>query len=178
MSGVCPACSEALPSDGRLLRCSECEYAYHLGNCSGWSEGTFKSKGEAGRSSWRCINCRTVKSRGPGRQGMEPELVAGLADIVRRLDALAGVPGQINELKESIQLMSDKYDEILSVPASSTGLPLHTVTVRDQLNESNHGMWQRYGDLEGGPAEVPAWHGDQVDDSCEQIASHHRHGPP
>ncbi|KAL1477948.1 hypothetical protein MTO96_016927 [Rhipicephalus appendiculatus] len=114
VSGVCPACSEALPSDGRLLRCTECEYAYHLGNCSGWSEGTFKSKGEAGRSSWRCINCRTVKSRGPGRQGMEPELVAGLADIVRRLDALAGVPGQINELKESIQLMSDKYDEILT----------------------------------------------------------------
>ncbi|KAH7963943.1 hypothetical protein HPB52_023974 [Rhipicephalus sanguineus] len=26
---------------------------------------------------------------------MEPELVAGLADIVKRLDALAGVPGQI-----------------------------------------------------------------------------------
>lgn len=114
VSGVCPACSETLPSDGRLLRCTECEYAYHLGNCSGWSEGTFKSKGEAGRSQWRCINCRSAKSRGAGRQGMEPELVAGLADIVKRLDALAGVPGQISELTKSIQLMSDKYDEILS----------------------------------------------------------------
>ncbi|KAL1467778.1 hypothetical protein MTO96_041935 [Rhipicephalus appendiculatus] len=113
VSGVCPACSEALPSDGRLLRCTECEYAYHLGNCSGWSEGTFKSKGEAGRSSWRCINCLTVKSRGPGRQGMEPELVAGLADIVRRLDALAGVPASIPQPRGSADKPPDTAYPIL-----------------------------------------------------------------
>lgn len=114
VSGACPACSEALPTDGRLLKCIECEYAYHLGNCSGWSESTFKSKGETGRSTWRCTNCRNMKPKGAGRQGMEPELAASLADIARRLDALAGLPGQVEQIKASIQLMSDKYDEILN----------------------------------------------------------------
>lgn len=114
VSDVCPSCSEALPTDGRLLKCTECEYTYHLGNCSGWSESTFKSKGEAGRSAWRCFNCRNGKPRAAGKQAMEPELISTLADIAKRLDALAGLPAQVQEIKTSIQLMSDKYDEILN----------------------------------------------------------------
>lgn len=117
MDERCHSCDEKLPSDGRQIKCSECEYAYHLGNCSGWSESTFKSKGEAGRKSWRCPACRNSKGKAGGKGGMEPELVSCLAEITKRLDALAALPSQVAEIKQSIEMMSKKYDEILSKQA-------------------------------------------------------------
>lgn len=45
---------------------------------------------------------------------MDPELTACLADITRRLDALAELPTQVGEIRKSIQMMSEKYDEILN----------------------------------------------------------------
>lgn len=45
---------------------------------------------------------------------MDPELTACVADITRRLDALAELPTQVGEIKKSIQMMSEKYDEILN----------------------------------------------------------------
>lgn len=117
MDERCHSCDENLPSDGRQIKCCECEYAYHLGNCSGWSESTFKSKGEAGRKSWRCPACRNSKSRAGGKGSTDPELVSFLADITQKLDALAALPSQVAEIKQSIEMMSKKYDEILSKQA-------------------------------------------------------------
>lgn len=117
MDELCHSCDEKLPSDGRLIKCAECEYPYHLGNCSGWSESTFKSKGEAGRKSWRCPACRNSKSKTVGKGSMDQELVSCLTEITRRLDALAALPSQVAEIKQSIELMSEKYDEILSKQA-------------------------------------------------------------
>ncbi|KAH6940124.1 hypothetical protein HPB50_025004 [Hyalomma asiaticum] len=45
---------------------------------------------------------------------MDSELAVCLADITKRLDALAGLPAQVGEIKDSIQLLSQKYDHILS----------------------------------------------------------------
>lgn len=45
---------------------------------------------------------------------MDSDLAVCLADITRRLDALAGLPAQVGEIKDSIQLLSQKYDDILS----------------------------------------------------------------
>ncbi|KAH7985766.1 hypothetical protein HPB51_005948 [Rhipicephalus microplus] len=48
---------------------------------------------------------------------MDSELTICLADITRRLDALAGLPAQVGEIKVSIQLLSQKYDDILNCQA-------------------------------------------------------------
>lgn len=44
---------------------------------------------------------------------MDPDLSVLLGELTRKLDMLASLPGQV-EVNASIQLMSQKYDEILS----------------------------------------------------------------
>lgn len=131
---TCRTCNEALPPDGRALKCCECEYVYHLGDCSGWSEATFKGKNEAARRSWRCVSCRATKSKGGGRLGSDSDIARTLADIVQKLDALAGLPAQVIEVKQSIELMSQKYDEVVKTQAE------HEAEIR--------GLKQRVGKLE------------------------------
>lgn len=114
---VCPTCDECLPIDGRFLKCSDCEYAYHLGTCSGCSEATFKGKAESARRSWRCLNCRASKTKGTGKAAPDADLSSSLAEIVRRLDALSCLPTQVDEVKASIEMMSNKYDDILNKQA-------------------------------------------------------------
>ncbi|KAH6925268.1 hypothetical protein HPB50_003171 [Hyalomma asiaticum] len=53
------------------------------------------------------------QKRKVGRK-VDSELAVCLADITKRLDALAGLPAQVGEIKDSIQLLSQKYDDILS----------------------------------------------------------------
>ncbi|KAH8028527.1 hypothetical protein HPB51_017653 [Rhipicephalus microplus] len=117
MTSTCQSCDEPLPCDGRVLKCNECESSYHVGSCSGWSETTFKTKGESGRRAWRCAACRSSKAKSGEKTGMDSELTICLADITRRLDALAGLPAQVGEIKVSIQLLSQKYDDILNCQA-------------------------------------------------------------
>lgn len=45
---------------------------------------------------------------------MDPDLSVFLGELTRKLDMLSSLPGQVEEVNASIQLMSQKYDEILS----------------------------------------------------------------
>ncbi|KAH8008648.1 hypothetical protein HPB51_000417 [Rhipicephalus microplus] len=117
MTSTCQSCDEPLPCDGRVLKCNECESSYHVGSCSGWSETTFKTKGESGRRAWRCAACRSSKAKSGEKTSVDSELTICLADITRRLDTLAGLPAQVGEIKVSIQLLSQKYDDILNCQA-------------------------------------------------------------
>lgn len=47
MSELCLVCREDLPDDASYLTCSECNYGYHLGLCSGLTKTAFKSKDDA-----------------------------------------------------------------------------------------------------------------------------------
>ncbi|KAH8020399.1 hypothetical protein HPB51_001032 [Rhipicephalus microplus] len=45
---------------------------------------------------------------------MDTDLSVVLAEITRKLDMLTNLPQQVEDVKASIQLMSQKYDDILS----------------------------------------------------------------
>lgn len=124
---TCLVCNELLPVDGALLFCVECGFSYHLGSCSGVAESTFKSKGDSFKESWRCSTCRKSKTRGghgSQKQKQDPEITAQLAEINRKLasllplrekvDTLLSVKETVVKIEQSMQHLSDKYDEILA----------------------------------------------------------------
>ncbi|CAN7976097.1 unnamed protein product [Ixodes persulcatus] len=118
-------CNELLPEDGLFAECCDCEYGYHLGSCSGVSEGTFKSRGETAKKSWRCKTCRTSKSRGDkNERESESDLcrvlaemnakLGDLASIREKVDTLMTMKATVDSIEHQVQKMSDKYDNLLS----------------------------------------------------------------
>lgn len=116
MVDVCPKCNREVPDIDSGLTCLECGYAYHLSPCSGISEATFKAKGSALRKIWRCPTCKVVKSRGDSqgaKEDSELNLAIMLASINGKLDSLMSLKETVSAIEKSIQVMSDKYDEVL-----------------------------------------------------------------
>ncbi|CAN8019000.1 unnamed protein product [Ixodes persulcatus] len=128
-SDLCMLCNESLPDDGMFSKCCDCEYAYHLGACSGVSESTFKSRGENAKKTWRCPTCRTSKARGAqahSKDKREPELDFGklllemnnkLGDLVtirEKVDSLMSVKDTVSNIEKRVQELSDKYDQVLA----------------------------------------------------------------
>lgn len=121
---TCLACDESLPVDGSLLICSDCGFSYHLGTCSGVPESTFKTKRDSFKKGWNCATCRTSKARGGHSKKQESEIGSQLAEINRKLmellplkekvDALLAVKETVSKIESSVQLMSDKYDEVIA----------------------------------------------------------------
>lgn len=114
MASQCLVCHEDVNTE--WMKCSECDHFYHLGSCSGVSDGTYKTKNEAYHRAWKCQTCRLARSRS-GSQASKPKLDADiatvLADMSRKLDALPELKETVNGIELSVQAMSDKYDEVL-----------------------------------------------------------------
>lgn len=102
----CFDCDEPIPSSDDLLVCNECLCCFHLGDCSGVSERTYKSRSDAVRKQWRCPFCRGVKNKKVAAPTVV--LTAELAQTVKSLKET------VNGLEKSVQLMSDKYDSVLA----------------------------------------------------------------
>lgn len=145
MSGVdaCIACQKHLPDDGRFMKCSNCDYCYHLGqNCSGIAPNTFTTMGQGKRDVWVCKPCRANKKRqgsishrdgetdlersGPG-DDMLSELrtirksLETLPALHEKVDSLLLLKGefsrlsvQVQELEDSVSFVSKKYDTVLA----------------------------------------------------------------
>lgn len=118
---VCLTCKEQLLDDDRRMKCSDCEFSYHLGDCSGIAESTYKSKGDSWHKSWRCPTCRLSSQRGgPSAKqkkdfDLDPALVmVTLATINKKLDTLLTLKETVDGIEHSIQVLSDKYDAVIS----------------------------------------------------------------
>lgn len=123
----CLVCLKSLPENGVFLTCSECDYSYHIGSCSGVSKTTYKAKGDVDKSKWKCQTCETSKARGAeGAVKQKPEQAAlekVLMEINKKLtelqvirckvDELMLVKETVNKLEQSVQHMSEQYDEVL-----------------------------------------------------------------
>lgn len=113
---VCPRCNNNC-SDGGALSCGACDYFYHFGDCSGVAESTFKTKGESCRKAWNCPTCRAAKSRGSqsGRSKKESDdnVASILVGINEKLEKLMTLKNTVESIEQSVQLMSDQYDELL-----------------------------------------------------------------
>lgn len=122
----CMACHSPVPDDSVFLTCVSCDYPYHLGKCSGVTASGFRSKGEAFKSSWKCPTCELAhKRQGSASDQMQGsnidrrlnelnEKLALLLPLVAKVDALAQLIEKVNGIEEAVQMMSDKYDTILS----------------------------------------------------------------
>lgn len=129
MDIACVACNEPLSPHKTFLCCSECSYGYHLGNCSGVTENSFKKKNAEAKKTWKCQTCLKCETRGKStRQEQAPsyERVDGstLNEINAKLSAIMTLHAKVDTLMEmkatvdaiecSVQLMSDNYDALLS----------------------------------------------------------------
>lgn len=116
MADTCLCCNDELTDEDGTMKCAECGYNYHFGSCSGVSESTFKSKGEIWRKAWRCLTCRTAKSR--SSQGEKPRqdesnLAAVIIGINQKLSTLMELKDTVSAIEVSVNMMSTQYDEIL-----------------------------------------------------------------
>lgn len=113
MSSFCLACHEEAVNE-RIV-CTECKQPYHLGTCSGVSESTFKSKGELHYKSWKCPTCRVGKTRSGsiGKAKLDTDVACMLVEMNKKLDALPALKETVDHIERSIEMMSDKYDELL-----------------------------------------------------------------
>lgn len=113
MASSCLVCHEDVGTE--RMHCVECDNDYHLGGCSGVSEVTYNTKAESYHKAWKCITCRTAKSRGGPSTKLKPDtdIAILLTEMNRKLDALPALQETVSGIELSIQLMSDKYDEVL-----------------------------------------------------------------
>lgn len=140
---MCIACQNALPDDGRFMKCSDCNYFYHLGqNCSGIAPNTFTTMGQGKRDVWVCKTCRASKKRQvPTSQSdgvteverpeSESAVLSELRSIRKSLEMLpalhekvdsllllkgefAGLSAQVHDLEGSVSFMSSQYDTVLA----------------------------------------------------------------
>lgn len=116
---ICAACSKAIPAKGRVMECSECSNLFHLGKCSGVSEAAAKGKAEAFFEVWKCGTCYSSRLRGAGggKEGDEVNIPVILSAILARLEKLEHLPEKVDNIDKSINMMSEKYDEVLKTMA-------------------------------------------------------------
>lgn len=118
---ICMLCKVIVSDKDRKMVCSECEFPYHLGDCSGIAESTFKSKGDSWHKQWRCQTCRLNRQRSGqiAKQksdfDLDPSAVMmTLAAMNKKLDTLLDLKDTVDGIEHSIQMLSDKYDAVLS----------------------------------------------------------------
>lgn len=118
----CVCCHESVPDDGMFVTCSVCDYAYHLGKCSGVSGSTYRSKGERFKTSWKCATCETAKKKS-GQHCDEPNIakqlnelndkVTQLLPLVAKVDALSELMRKVTDIETSVEHLSEQYDSVL-----------------------------------------------------------------
>lgn len=115
---ICLACTEEMSESELQIKCTECQYSYHLGNCAGISEATLKKNANI-RKTWRCQTCRAAKSRSsqssrpPKEQGAasgtqsdvqtsEVNVAVLLVGMNAILDTLLNLKETVDGLKKSL----------------------------------------------------------------------------
>lgn len=114
MSDTCSSCGAVLREDEPYLNCTECAGAYHFGKCAGVTEKSLKGKSKAAKKkTWRCPQCRDAVPRASNSEGSDSELdiKSALASIIQRLDNLPILTQKVEKMEESLQHISDRFDE-------------------------------------------------------------------
>lgn len=115
----CGSCDMQLEELDSKIDCSDCRSVYHTGKCAGISDATIKSKGEQYRSAWRCSNCRRSKGRTPqldrsSNDTDDQDVRALLKSINEKLEYLLPLKETVDSVEDTVQYMSDQYDELLT----------------------------------------------------------------
>ncbi|KAM7283115.1 uncharacterized protein ISCGN_000270 [Ixodes scapularis] len=117
-NGQCKTCEKQFVSSDAKIACSDCDGNYHTGKCSGISDKTIKTKGEAYRLAWRCPACRRLKSCAQARDptlsdDLETHDVRQMLRVINeKLDQLLPLREVVEGIEDSMQFWSEQYDEL------------------------------------------------------------------
>lgn len=112
---TCSACDCAFEADELSVVCVECERCYHIGTCAGLTEKQYKNKA---KQKWVCPTCKTAKRQGDKQdEKLVGDEIAGIRSLLvnmnAKLDDLMPLKETVTSIEKSVQLMSEKYDELL-----------------------------------------------------------------
>lgn len=117
MSLTCGACLEPLPTDGKIMKCSECFSQYHLGQrCSHIAESTFKTMGKPKRKIWVCGQCRETKK--------QLSFIDTDSELVSQDDsgALSAQLVAVNKKLDLLYNLKESVDRLSELPTNVEGL--------------------------------------------------------
>lgn len=113
---LCFACDNASMQMDLILECSTCGNVYHAGCCSDVTERSIRSKSQSFKKNWKCTDCLTNNSPHAVDEKKEQSLnIEGkFALINAKLEKLLLLQTSVVEIGQSVQHMSDKFDEIMA----------------------------------------------------------------
>lgn len=105
-----------MPAGGDYVPCYSCKSSYHF-ECAGLKERTHRAKTQETKEKWRCPhNCRglnanlTPTNENPVQISPIDDINPSLADVMRYLKQM---DEKLNDFKQSVEFMSQKYDQFL-----------------------------------------------------------------
>lgn len=126
---LCLHCKTEIEDHDLVLTCNECQFSYHIGNCSGVTEIALRGKKPGFKETWKCQTCRGSKARTRSTQDdkqsfEEPSdvqqqltrimgMLTVLAPLKQQVDELLEIKETVMHIEKSVKLMSDSYDEVL-----------------------------------------------------------------
>jgi len=131
---MCTKCGSSLPRDGTLVLCNGVGKCKLHKACSGLGESTLKAMSAESKAKWACKECRKIRSteenenskiRQQGDVQMESEnpddiksmlvnLNKNVLILSQQVGKLMNIPNDVEELKKSMNYMSDAHDELLA----------------------------------------------------------------
>ncbi|CAN7982612.1 unnamed protein product [Ixodes hexagonus] len=106
---ICGICSVCVPTDGRFMKCAECQSFLHLGQCAGIADTTFTTMGASKREKWRCKSCRWKDSQ-PSTTNLETVSQENSHMFSAQLTA-------VNEKLDMLLSLQKSVDSLLTLPA-------------------------------------------------------------
>jgi len=106
---ICGSCKLDLENDGDHTLCSACLTYYHFGDCS-IKKTSWKGLGDERRGTWICQSCR-AKTRIPSQSNERDDITS--LDIASKLDLILEMRKDLNDIKISVEFMSNKHDEFM-----------------------------------------------------------------
>lgn len=134
----CFVCNDPLPEKGSYPICSECNYAYHIGPCSGLSKP---------KKNWTCHVCLVSANRDGGgaqkqKRDQEKAFASVLLDINKKLadlpeirskvETLMQMQETVKDMEASMQHLSNTYDDVLKgVKEQSTEIAMLKAKIQE-----------------------------------------------
>lgn len=113
---ICATCELTLTVLDSTIECSDCTSKFHTGKCSGISDTTIRSKGDAYRLAWRCTSCRRQKLRVQPNKSSDDSDAQDVRQLLMtingKLDQLLPLREVVEGIEDTLQFLSEQYDEL------------------------------------------------------------------
>ncbi|XP_052119921.1 uncharacterized protein LOC127748836 [Frankliniella occidentalis] len=130
---TCTSCKEKLPID--YVTCSQ-GCVLHFNTCAGLAEGTWRKM--SNKSEWKCPTCRKPKPTESAVTSAElRQFMNTVTEKLAPVQQISGLKASMEELKNSVDFMSSKYDEVLCKVADLQNQNAEQAATLDLLKTEN-----------------------------------------